>query len=57
MPGVPDGYDKKELYKCLQCAICTGSCPVSRVIEGFNPREMVLKYVLNGGAEDVVGSL
>ncbi len=56
MPGVPDGYDKKELYKCLQCAICTGSCPVSRVIEGFNPREMVLKYVLNGEREDVLGS-
>ncbi len=54
MPGVPDRYDKKALYKCLQCAICTGSCPVSRVIEGFNPREMVLKYILNDEPEEVL---
>jgi heterodisulfide reductase subunit C len=54
MPGIPDGYDKKELYKCLQCAICTGSCPVSRVIDGFNPREMVLNYILNDEQEEVL---
>ena len=54
MPGVPDGFDKKELYKCLQCAICTGSCPVSRVIEGFNPREMVLNYILNNEQDEVL---
>ena len=54
MPEVPDGFDKKELYKCLQCAICTGSCPVSRVIEGFNPREMVLDYILNDEQDEVL---
>jgi heterodisulfide reductase subunit C len=54
MPEIPEGYNIKELYRCLQCAICTGSCPVSSVIEGFNPREMVLKYVLYGEQEEVL---
>jgi heterodisulfide reductase subunit C len=54
MPDIPDKYNKKELYRCLQCAICTGSCPVSRVIEGFNPRETVLRYILYGEQEEVL---
>ena len=54
MPEATDQYNKKEIYRCLQCAICTGSCPVSRVIDGFNPREMVLKYILYGEEEEVL---
>jgi heterodisulfide reductase subunit C len=43
-----ESFEKKELYRCLQCAVCTGSCPVAPVIDGFNPREMILQYAFHG---------
>jgi heterodisulfide reductase subunit C len=49
-----DLYDKEEFYRCLQCAVCTGSCPTARVIEGFNPREIILRYILYGEQEEVL---
>jgi heterodisulfide reductase subunit C len=49
-----DLYDKEEFYRCLQCAICTGSCPSAQVIEGFNPREIILRYMLYGEQEEVL---
>jgi heterodisulfide reductase subunit C len=49
-----DLYDKEEFYRCLQCAICTGSCPVAQVVEGFNPREIILRYMLYGEQEEVL---
>jgi len=56
MPEKADSMDLSALSSCLQCAICTGSCPVARVIDGYNPRETILKYLLYGEAEDIVGS-
>jgi heterodisulfide reductase subunit C len=49
-----DLYDKEEFYRCLQCAVCTGSCPVAKVIDGFNPREIILRYMLYGEQEEVL---
>jgi heterodisulfide reductase subunit C len=49
-----DLYDKEEFYRCLQCAVCTGSCPSAQVIEGFNPREIILRYMLYGEQEEVL---
>ena len=43
-----ESFNKKELYRCLQCAVCTGSCPVSRVVNDYNPREIILRYSLHG---------
>ena len=31
---------------CAQCGKCTSNCPVSKVIEGFNPRQLVSKVAL-----------
>jgi heterodisulfide reductase subunit C len=31
---------------CAQCGKCTSACPVSKVIEGFNPRHIVSKVAL-----------
>lgn len=31
---------------CLQCGECTGACPVSRIIEDFNPRQIIAKVQL-----------
>ena len=49
-----DLYDKEEFYRCLQCAICTGSCPAARVIPGYNPREIILRYMLYGEQDEVL---
>lgn len=46
----------EEYYSCLQCAVCTGSCPTARAVEGFNPRELVLRYLLDGKADEVLDS-
>jgi heterodisulfide reductase subunit C len=54
---------KKQLEKivdgtlvnyCYQCGACVGDCPSARYVEGFNPREIMLK-VLYGFAEELVG--
>lgn len=31
---------------CLQCGGCTGACPVSRIIEDFNPRQIIARVQL-----------
>ena len=32
---------KTKTYFCLDCGVCTGSCPVSRVTDSFSPRLIV----------------
>ena len=36
-----------KAYYCLECGICTGSCPVSRHNEAFSPRLMVERALLS----------
>jgi Fe-S oxidoreductase len=36
-----------QAYYCLDCGICTGSCPVSRVTPDFSPRLMVEKVLID----------
>jgi heterodisulfide reductase subunit D len=38
--------DQTKAYYCLDCGICTGSCPVSRVTPDFSPRLMVEKALM-----------
>jgi len=40
-----------KAYYCLDCGVCTGSCPVSRCSPTFSPRLMVEKALM-GKAED-----
>jgi len=47
-------YDREDFYKCLQCAICTGCCPAASVVKGYNPREIILRYILYGEQEEVL---
>ena len=49
-----DLYDREEFYRCLQCAVCTGSCPAAQVTGAFNPRELILRYMLYGEQEEVL---
>lgn len=39
--------DQTKAYYCLDCGICTGSCPVSRVTPDFSPRLMVEKALID----------
>ncbi len=43
--------DETKAYYCLDCGVCTGSCPVARYSPGFSPRLMVEKALM-GKAED-----
>ncbi|MFH0777652.1 MAG: (Fe-S)-binding protein [Candidatus Eisenbacteria bacterium] len=38
--------EETKAYNCIECGICTGSCPVSRVNSDFSPRLMVEKLLL-----------
>jgi len=40
-----------KTYYCLDCGVCTGSCPVSRVLPSFSPRLIVEKALLGLGDE------
>jgi heterodisulfide reductase subunit D len=45
--NLPDIVDHTKAYYCLDCGICTGSCPVSRVTPDFSPRLMVEKVLMD----------
>lgn len=36
---------RTRAYNCLGCAVCTGSCPISRTSPGYSPRLTVRKAV------------
>jgi heterodisulfide reductase subunit C len=36
---------------CYQCGACVGDCPSARYVDGFNPREIMLKVLYGFGAE------
>ncbi len=40
-----------QTYACLDCGVCTGSCPISRVLPSFSPRLIVEKALLDLGDE------
>lgn len=35
---------KEILFDCYQCGVCTGACPTAKVMEGYSPRKILLKY-------------
>jgi Fe-S oxidoreductase len=44
--NLPEIVDHTQAFYCLDCGICTGSCPVSRVTPDFSPRLMVEKCLM-----------
>ncbi len=52
--NIQDLIEKTKVSFCQDCGVCTGSCPVSRVLPGFSPQQMVSKFVLSAdlGLED-----
>ena len=45
--NLPEIVDSTQAFYCLDCGICTGSCPVSRVTPDFSPRLMVEKVLMD----------
>ncbi|MBW1981822.1 MAG: (Fe-S)-binding protein [Deltaproteobacteria bacterium] len=48
---IEDAAQLTQSYFCLDCGVCTGSCPVSRVLPSFSPRLIVEKALLGLGEE------
>ncbi|MDY7036365.1 MAG: (Fe-S)-binding protein [Thermodesulfobacteriota bacterium] len=38
---------QRQIDYCMECGVCTGSCPISREIPDFSPRQ-IIKRALNG---------
>ncbi|MCP4718168.1 MAG: 4Fe-4S dicluster domain-containing protein, partial [Desulfobacteraceae bacterium] len=32
---------EQQIDYCMECGVCTGSCPVAMELEGFSPRQMI----------------
>lgn len=43
-----EAVDKTKAYYCLECGICTGSCPVARYDPAYSPRLTVERALLLG---------
>jgi len=49
--NIEEAVNRYQTYYCLDCGVCTGSCPVSRVLPSFSPRLIVEKALLELGDE------
>jgi len=38
---------REQVDYCMECGVCTGSCPVSRVIPTFSPRQMIKRALMD----------
>ncbi|UCF57484.1 MAG: (Fe-S)-binding protein [Deltaproteobacteria bacterium] len=46
---------EKQIDYCMECGVCTGSCPISRELPTFSPRQMIKRSMMNP-EEDLVQS-
>ncbi|MFH1533296.1 MAG: 4Fe-4S dicluster domain-containing protein [Pseudomonadota bacterium] len=48
LPGevaaLPDG---KDIDHCIQCGMCTATCPVADAVPGFSPRQLIARALMN----------
>jgi heterodisulfide reductase subunit D len=49
--NIEEAVKTYQTYACLDCGVCTGSCPVSRIQPTFSPRIIVEKALLELGDE------
>ncbi len=38
---------REQIDYCMECGVCTGSCPVSRVLPVFSPRQMIKRVLMD----------
>ncbi|MCF8109178.1 MAG: 4Fe-4S dicluster domain-containing protein, partial [Desulfohalobiaceae bacterium] len=37
-----------QINYCMECGVCTGSCPVSSELESFSPRQIIKRTLVEG---------
>jgi len=38
---------REQIDYCMECGVCTGSCPISRVAPSFSPRQMIKRILMD----------
>jgi len=38
---------QEQIDFCMECGVCTGSCPVSRMMPSFSPRQMIKRTLMD----------
>jgi heterodisulfide reductase subunit D len=58
MTAIAELIDITQTYFCLDCGVCTGSCPVARVFPDFSPRQIIERslYELEEASDDTIWS-
>ncbi len=41
MTAIAELINETQTYYCLDCGVCTGSCPVAKVFPDFSPRQII----------------
>ena len=56
MTAIAELIDVTQTYFCLDCGVCTGSCPVARVFPDFSPRQIIERslYELEDVSDDTI---
>lgn len=44
-----------QIDYCMECGVCTGSCPVAMTLDGFSPRQMIKRAMADPDGE-ILGS-
>jgi len=52
--SLEDVVKKHNAFYCMECGVCTGGCPVARLVPDFSPRRIVEEVLLEG-EQDVLG--
>lgn len=47
--------DGKAIQHCIQCGMCTATCPVAETVPGFSPRRIIARALLDID-EELLGS-
>lgn len=58
MTAIAELIDITKTYYCLDCGVCTGSCPVARVFPDFSPRQIIERslYEMEEPSDDTIWS-
>jgi Fe-S oxidoreductase len=46
---------EKQIKFCMECGVCTGSCPVSYHLESFSPRQIIKRTLVDGDESFIHG--
>ncbi|MDY6974231.1 MAG: 4Fe-4S dicluster domain-containing protein, partial [Thermodesulfobacteriota bacterium] len=42
---------QRQIDYCMECGVCTGSCPISRELPTFSPRQIIKRSMLESGGD------